>query len=290
MPLSHILLAVVVTAIWGFNFTVIKLGLDSVPPLLLAAIRFMLVALPCVFLPRPPVPLLRFMAIAMTLFTGQFALLFPAMQSGIPPGLASVVLQSQAFFTFVLAALFLGERLSLRQMSGAVVAGAGLLMIASSTDMTFTIAGLVLTLLSAFSWATGNVLLKGAGKVDMIALVCWMSLVPPLPLLALSFLLEGPDRVAFALSNVTWTGVLSALYLAGPTTLFAYSIWGHLLRTHKAQLVAPFTLLVPLFGTVSAMLVFDEAFPPARLAGMALIIIGLAVIVLRFPSRQNVPA
>ncbi len=284
MPVRHIALAVLVTAIWGFNFVVIRLGLGSVPPLLLAALRFVVAALPVVFLARPNVPLARMIAIGMTLFVGQFAFLFPAMKLGMPPGLASVTLQSQAFLTILFAALALGERPKPRQLAGAGVAALGLLTIATTVGGDFTTIGLGLTIASAASWAFGNVLMRGAGKADMLAMMVWLSLVPPLPLFALSLVFEGWPAITTGLTGIGVVGIGSVLYLAVLATLVGFGLWGFLLKNHPASTVAPFSLLVPLFGTLSSWLVFGETFSPLRIAGMGLILLGLATIALPLPA------
>lgn len=277
----HILLALLVAAIWGFNFVVIRIGLGSFPPLLLATLRFVLAALPVLVLPRPAVPWPRMIAIGLTLFVGQFAFLFPAMMIGMPPGLASIVLQSQAFFTILIAAMALRERPSGRQLGGAAVAFAGLAVIGTTVGGgDVTALGLALSLAAAGSWACGNVLLRGAGKVDMLPMIVWLSLIPPVPLLALSLAVEGPTAIGHAFATVGWTGVGTVLYLAIPTTILGFGIWGHLLKLYPAATVAPFSLLVPIFGAGSAALVLGEQFGPARLAGMALILLGLAIVAL----------
>jgi O-acetylserine/cysteine efflux transporter len=280
MPVRHIALAVLVTAIWGFNFVVIRLGLGSVPPLLLAALRFVVAALPAAFLARPNVPLSKMVAIGMTLFVGQFAFLFPAMKLGMPPGLASVTLQSQAFFTILIAASVLGERPKPRQLAGAGVAAAGLLTIASTVGGDFTLIGLGLTIASAASWAIGNVLMRGAGKADMLPMMVWLSLVPPIPLFLLSLTFEGWPAIVAGVSGMGLVGAGSVLYLALLATLVGFGLWGFLLRNHPASTVAPFSLLVPLFGTLSSWLVLGETFSPLRVAGMLLILAGLATIAL----------
>jgi O-acetylserine/cysteine efflux transporter len=284
MPIRHIALAVLVTAIWGFNFVVIRLGLGSVPPLLLAALRFVVAALPVIFLARPNVPLARMIAIGMTLFVGQFAFLFPAMKLGMPPGLASVTLQSQAFLTILFAALALGERPKPRQLAGAGVAALGLLTIATTVGGDFTTIGLGLTIASAASWALGNVLMRGAGKPDMLAMMVWLSLVPPLPLFALSLVFEGWSAITAGVTGMGLVGAGSVLYLALLATLVGFGLWGFLLKNHPASTVAPFSLLVPLFGTLSSWLVFGETFSPLRVAGMGLILLGLATIALPLPA------
>lgn len=289
MPLSHFLLALAVTAVWGVNFVAIRLGIDAMPPLLLAGLRFAVAALPAVLLPRPKVPLSKMLLIGMTLFTGQFALLFPAMKVGMPAGLASVTLQSQAFITIAIAAVVLGERPRGRQLIGAIVAAAGLAVIAGTVGGSFTYAGLGLTLLAAASWAAGNVAMRTAGKVDMLAMMVWLSLIPPLPLFALSWWLEGGPAIAAALTHLTPVAIGSILYLAVMATIFGYGAWSWLIKHHPASTVAPFSLLVPIFGTLSAYLVLGETFSPMRGVGMALIVAGIAVIALPWPSRLRRP-
>lgn len=284
MPLRHIALALLVTAVWGFNFVVIRVGLGTVPPLLLAALRFVVAALPVLFLPRPKVPATKMIAIGMTLFVGQFAFLFPAMKLGMPAGLASVTLQSQAFFTILIAALALGERPKARQLAGAAVAAAGLVTIAATVGGDFTLIGLGLTIASAASWATGNVLMRSAGKVDMFEMIVWLCLVPPIPLFALSLAIEGWPAIVAGVTGMGWLGAGSILYLALVATLFGFGLWGFLLRSHPASTVAPFSLLVPLFGTLSAYLVLGETFSPLRVAGMGLILLGIATIALPMPA------
>ena len=290
MSPKHIALAVFVTAIWGFNFVVIRLGLDSLPPFLLAALRFAVAGVPAFFIARPKLSWPRLFLIGMALFFGQFAFLFPAMTVGMPPGLASVVLQSQAFFTVLFAAGLLGERPRLMQLAGCAVAGAGLVTIATTTGLGFTVSGLLLALAAAASWAMGNVLVRTAGKVDMFPLIIWLCLIPPLPFLAMSFAFEGWPAIQGALSGLMVTGVASILYLAIPTTIVGFGIWGFLLKTYPASTVAPFSLLVPLFGTLSAYLVLGETFSPTRLVGMVLVVCGLAFIVWPARPRKVSPA
>jgi O-acetylserine/cysteine efflux transporter len=290
MPFKHVALIIAVMAIWGFNFVVIRVGLGSMPPLLLGALRFSVAALPVVFVKRPDVPLPKMLLIGSTLFLGQFAFLFPAMKVGMPAGLASVTLQSQAFMTIAIAAALLGERPRPRQLVGAAITAAGLGLIMLTIGGEFTWLGLALTLAAALSWASGNVAMRTAGQVDMLAMVIWLSLIPPLPLFALSYGIEGWPAISAALTGMSWLGAGSILYLAVLATLFGYGIWSWLLKHHPASTVAPFSLLVPLFGTLSAHLVLGETFEPLRVAGMALILMGLAAIALPWPARRPLQA
>ena len=280
MKPHHIVLALLVAAIWGINFTVIVIGLGSFPPLLLAALRFVIAALPALVLPRPNVPWPRLVAIGATLFLGQFAFLFTGMAVGMPAGLASVTLQAQAFLTILIASVALRERPTPRQIAGTLVALVGLLVIAGTVGgPDFSALGLGLCLAAALCWAVGNVLLRGTGKLDMLSLVAWISLIPPIPLFALSLLLDGPETVGQALLALNWSGVWAVLYISILSTTLGFGIWGWLLKQYPAATVAPFSLLVPIFGAASAAIVLGERFGPARMTGMALIIAGLVIVV-----------
>lgn len=284
----EILLALFVVVAWGVNFVIIEVGLGTMPPLLLAALRFAVAALPAIFIPRPAVPWPRFIFIGLVLFTGQFGLLFMSMKVGMPAGLASVVIQSQAFLTGPIAALVLGERISPRQMGGTAIAFLGLAAIATTAGGGgVTLVGLLLSLGAALCWAVGNVALRGAGKVDMFAMVTWLSIVPPLPLLALSYLFEGPQAIEAAVLHMGWVGVGAVAYIAIVSTNIGYGIWAYLLKLYPAAQVAPFSLLVPIVGIISAALLLGEQFGPVRLAGMVLVFAGLIVAVFPFASFRS---
>ncbi len=287
MKPRHVALAAAIAFVWGLNFVFIELALTDFPPLLLAALRFALAALPILVLPKPPVSWGTLAAIGGMLFAGQFGLLFPAMAVGMPAGLASIGLQVQAFITIGLAAAFLGERPNGRQIAGAAVAFGGLMLIAATVGTNgVTPAGFLLLVGAAACWASANVMLRRLGPVDMLALISWLSLVPIVPLFALSLVIEGPDRIATGLASATWLAVGSLAYIVVISTIFAYAAWGHLLKLYPATVVAPFSLLVPISGTLSAALILGERFGPLRLAGMVLIFAGLGALAL--PWRRRV--
>jgi O-acetylserine/cysteine efflux transporter len=284
----HIVMAVVVAAIWGFNFVVIQWGLESFPPILMACLRFAVAALPALVVPRPPVPMHRLVFVGTAWFAAQFGLLYVGMHVGMPPGLASVLMQAQAFFTILFAALWLGERPSIRQIAGVVVAAAGVVAIGSTvagqgSDMTWP--GLALIMTASACWALGNVMMRGMGRVEFLPMVVWLSAAAPLPLLALSLILEGPG--AITASRWDWAGIGSIVFQGAVSTIGGYGLWAYLLKLYPASVVAPFSLLVPLFGVASAALVFGEAFGPLRVVGIALILAGLATVAL--PKRWLAP-
>ncbi|OAJ58313.1 acetylserine transporter [Paraburkholderia ginsengiterrae] len=278
MSPKDLLLALVVVVAWGVNFVVIKVGLHGVPPMLLGALRFTLAAVPAVFfVKRPNLPWRWLLAYGVTISLGQFAFLFSAMYVGMPAGLASLVLQAQAFFTLIFAAAFLHERFRAQNVVGLLIAAAGLAVIGMQGGHAMTLAGFVLTLCAACSWALGNIVTKKVGKVDLVGLVVWGSLIPPLPFFALSYAFEGPQRIVAALSGISAMSIFAVVYLAFVATLVGYGLWSRLLSRHPASQVAPFSLLVPIVGLASASLFLGEQLSAAQVGGAALVMAGLAV-------------
>ena len=262
-----------------------RIGLDDLTPPQLAAARFLIAAFPVVVLARPRVAWPALIAVGLTLFAGQFILQFFGIAGGMPPGLASIVVQTQALFTILFAALLLHERPTARQVCGLILGLAGLTAIALTVGADLTLVGFLLTLGSAISWAVGNLLLKRLPPVPTLELMVWLSLVPPVPALLLALALDGPGGIAHAVTGVTWRGLAAVLYLGAVATVLAYAIWGDLLRRYPAVAVTPFALLVPFVAAAGSALVFGERFGPLRLGGMALVLLGLAVIVLPWPRQ-----
>ena len=278
MSPRDLLLALVVVLVWGLNFIAIKWGVALMPPLFLTALRYLLAALPAVFFIARPKTSWRILVVyGLLVGAAQFGLLFSAIKLGMPAGLASLVLQTQAFFTIGIAVMMLGERVGVPQIAGAAVAFAGILAIGVERSAGAALVPLLMTLLAALCWGGANLLTKRAGKVDMLSFVIWSSLVPPLPLLALSLLLEGPAAIGTALQQfsllgfgvVAWNGYLS--------TIVGYGLWSYLLSRYPASLVAPFSLLVPVVGLLSGVLVLGEELSALDLVGIALVFGGLVV-------------
>ena len=278
---KDLLLILTVIVVWGVNFAVIKVGVADVPPLLLGGLRFLLAAFPAVlFLRAPKVPLRLYILYGMTISVGQFSLLFTAIHMGMPTGLASLVLQSQAFFTMVFAAFWLKEQWRANQLAGLVLAAGGLVLIGSAHGLSMPLAGFMLTIGAAAMWACGNIVTRAVGRygpMNQLAFVVWASLVPPLPLLLLSAWLEGPQAMATALTHFSGTAFASLAYLAWAATLFGYGVWTALLSRYPANRIAPFSLLVPVVGLTTGWLVFGEVLKPVHFAGGALLMAGLLV-------------
>ena len=274
-------IALLVTAIWGFNFVIIAVGLVGVPPLLLAALRFVLASLPAVFFVKKPQTSFKLIAAyGLILGVGEFGLLFCAMKLGASAGLSSIVLQVQAFFTALLAIPFLKEKMRLNQVFGMILAFAGLGLIAFSAvekGAAMPLIAFGMLILAALAWAGANLIARQAGPVSALGLMVWSSLFSPIPLFALSWLLEGPAAIGPALANIGWLSIGSIAYLAFISTLIGYGLWNYLIARKGASAIAPFSLLVPIFGVSSAALFLGEHFTLLHFAAAALILGGLAI-------------
>lgn len=280
MRTRDIFAAALVSAIWGLAFVATKIGLESFSASQLTVLRFLIACTPVLFVRRPQISWGLLILIGLTLFTGQFLLLFFAFKAGIAAGLASVTQQTQAFFTVMLAAVFLREIPTTRQTAGMITAFAGLLLIGLTVSLDLPLLALALALASAFSWAIGNILVKRVGDVQMFPLMVWLSLVPPLPAFLVSLTFDTDQSFVDALAGASWTSIAAAIYLGAIATIFAYVIWGDLLNRYSAAMVTPFALIAPCVGVVASSLAFGEVFGPVRYGGMALILLGLAIIVL----------
>ncbi|MBC9725181.1 EamA family transporter [Streptomyces sp. TRM68367] len=285
---SHVLLAVLVTAVWGVNFTVIEIGLDHFPPLLFSALRFLVAAVPAVFLVgRPKVAWKWIVAVGLTLGVAKFGLLFVGMDAGMPAGLSSLVLQIQAVFTAAFAAVVLRERPSPVRVLGMMVALAGIGVAAVDEGTAGPLGAFALVVAAAACWGASNVLTRKAAPPDALNFMVWVSTVPVLPLLALSLWTEGASRDLAALRALDWQGAGTVAYVAWVTTVFGFGAWGWLLRRHPASTVAPFSLLVPVFGMSSAALLLGEPVSPLRWCAAALLVGGVALTSLA-PARPAV--
>ena len=273
-------LGVLVAAIWGLAFVLSRIALDELSPPLMTALRFAIAAAPCLVVRRPDVSWRLLIAISSTLFLGQFLAQSYGLAQGVPVGLTSVIVQSQALFTIGFAAIAFGEMPTPVQGLGIAIATAGLLMICGTVGFDFSVGAFAVLMISPVSFAIGNLLLRQARSVPMFDLFAWLCLLPPLPLLALALVTDGPEAVLHSLVHLSPTGLLCMLGLGAISTSIAYWLWGRLLRDHAAAQVAPFALLVPFVGAAASSLVFGERFGPLRLAGMIIVVCGIAVMLL----------
>jgi len=278
LPARHFFLALLVVAVWGTNFVVIKLGLAHLPPLLFAALRFTFALLPAVFfLPRPAVAWRNLAAYGLLIGVGQFGVLYLAMRGHITPGLASLVVQTQVFFTIGLAMRGSGEVVRPFQWVALLLAVAGIVVIGSHTGGDTTVAGVLMVLFAALSWAGGNIVSRAAGRVNMLAYVVWASAFAVPPLFLLSWWFEGTAAIEAGLRQadaVTWASVL---WQSVGNTLFGYAAWGWLLARHPAATITPMALLVPVFGMAASSWWLGESLPSWKLIAAGLVMAGLAL-------------
>ena len=278
MTLTDILIALGVVTIWGVNFVVIKIGLQDLPPILFTALRFIFAALPLVFfVTRPQASWPLVLVYGMFQFALQFTLLFSGIKLGLPAGLASLVIQLQAFFTIGLAVLILGERPKLVQLLGALVALSGMGLVAVHLEGEATLIGFVLVVLGGVCWAVANIATKKMGQVNALSLVVWGSLIASPPLLLASWLMEGAAAWQLAANNFSLKTLLTVLFQSYPNTILGFGIWSLLMRKYAAATIAPFTLLVPVAGMTSAALILGEQLQWWKLAAGALVLGGLAL-------------
>jgi O-acetylserine/cysteine efflux transporter len=293
LSLRDAALALAIVFVWGTNFVVIRWGLDVLPPLFFATLRFCLVFLPAaLFLKRPQIPWANLVLYGVAIGLFQFGMLFIAMHGRISPGLASLVVQMQVFFTIALSMLRTGEKLKAHQIAAFALALAGMGVIAANNGQGATLAGIALTLAAAMGWALGNQTSREAAKngqqVNMLAYVVWAALFSVPPLLALSLLVEGPAAILNGLHHATWLTWSAVAWQSVGNTMFGYACWAWLLSRYPAATIAPLSLLVPVFGFGASALLLGEPLPLWKLGATALIMAGLAVNLLWRPKKTEI--
>ncbi|MEA2891413.1 MAG: O-acetylserine/cysteine efflux transporter [Bradyrhizobium sp.] len=280
MKPADIFLATLVAVIWGLAFVASRLALDELPPTLMTTMRFAIAAVPCLLVRKPDVSWPLLIAISATLFLGQFLAQAFGIAHGVPVGLASVIVQSQALFTIAFAVIAFGEIPTRLQTIGIVIAAFGLLMICGTVGYDFSVGAFAVLMICPVSFAIGNLLLRRARNVPMFDLFAWLCLASAVPLSVLTLITDGPQPAWHALLNMSLTGIVSILAIGAVSTSIAYWLWGRLLRDHTAAQVVPFALLVPFVGAAASSIVFDERFGPLRLAGMITVVCGIAIMLL----------
>ncbi len=300
MKKKDIVLATLLVIMWGINFTVIKLGLKGVPSMLLITLRYILTVFPAIFFVKKPNTSWKFIILyALTVGVGQFACLFYAMEIGMPASIASIVLQIQAFISPAMAVFYLNEKIKPKQIIGSVIAALGLFIIGAANSKggitSIPVLAIVLNLLAPFFWSASNIVARVASnkaeekgeKLDMFSLVVWSALVPPIPLMALAFVLDTPQTIFNALINFNGISIFAVLYLAVGATLFGYGVWSMLISKYPMGKVAPIPLLVPVVALMSARIVLNEQLSSMQWIGVIVILIGLVTSNLDFKIFQK---
>jgi O-acetylserine/cysteine efflux transporter len=288
MHRKHLILAVFVTAVWGINFPITKLGLARIDPLLLTAIRFALAALPWVFFVKRPNVAIRWLAAYGLIFgVAMWALINLGIAMGVPPGSASLLIQFSAFFTLGWGVLLFRERLMWPQLIGIVLAAIGLVGILTSSPGKTTTLGFTLVMISAVAWSVGNVIVKVSRVKEIFAFVVWASLFPPIPLFLLTWWLHGTTPFVVFASQVNAVAVFSLAFQVYAATHFCYWGWNFLLREYPTSKVAPLSLLIPVFGTVSSIFIVHQVPSVMDWISMSMILLALAVGMKKGPAVQG---
>ena len=278
MKISHLILAILVAVVWGFNFVVIEVGLHEIPPLMLCALRFLLTALPAIFFfKRPAIPWKLLVAYSLVMFALQFGFLFGGICAGVTAGVASLIVQVQIFFTIILAAIFLHERPNPPQILGMLVAFSGIILVGVKLEANVTLLGFMLLLAAGTSWAVGNLISKKIHNVNMFALVVWGNFIAFFPMLAISLLFEGKKAMLLSLHGVTWLTAVAVLYIVYCSTIFGYGTWSWLIKRYPVATIAPYALLVPVVGFLSSALVLHENLPLWKIFAALLVVSGLVI-------------
>ena len=278
MKTHHLFIAIAVACLWGFNFSVIKLGVDEMDPLMLAGFRFTFAALPAVFfIAKPQVPLRILALYGLTFGVGVWGALTLAIDFGVSAGMASLILQSSAFISVVFGVLFLNEKLNAIRISGLLVSILGLAFIFTLTDGSVTIIGMLFAFIAAISLSLVGLIIKKNTIKDMFAFVVWSCLFAPIPLFVLSIVMNGQEAFVLSLSTVSGLGLFSAMFQAYPVTLLGYWLWNKLIALYPMSTMAPLTLLVPVFGFMGSVIFYNETLGATKLSACLFIIMGIVI-------------
>lgn len=276
MKQKDLFLAIFITAIWGINFSVIKLGLTSLDPFMLAGLRFLLCALPLIFfIKKPDVAFKYIISYGLLFGVGLWGIVSLGIYFGISAGMASLVLQLSAFITIILASIVLKEDIDIFKKLGIVIALLGLVLIITVTDGSVTLLGLVFVLVGAFSLSITNIIVKIVGTKNVFSFLIWSSIFSPIPLFILAYLTQGEIVFIDFFVNLDKVAIFSILFQVYPTTLIGYWVWNTLLNKYPASNIAPLSLLVPIFGLTGSYFIFDESIGIIKILACSIIIIGL---------------
>ncbi|MDC0948589.1 EamA family transporter [Gammaproteobacteria bacterium] len=278
MSFKDFLLATLVTAIWGLNFSVIKIGLSSLDPFTLAGVRFLLCAFPLVFFVRKPdVPMSYVASYGILFGVGLWGMVNLGIYFGTSAGIASLTLQTSVFFTIIMGVVFLQEKVEKSKIAGFILAILGLVFILNLADGSVTYIGLALIVIAALSWSMSNVIVKKSGATRIFSLMIWSSLFSPIPLFLLAYFTQGQEVFFSFLSNIDNKAIFSIFFQVYPVTLFGYWVWNTLINKYDISKVAPLSLLVPIFGLLGSYIIFDEEMSTGKIVACVLIISGLLV-------------
>jgi len=278
MPISHVFLTLLVVVIWGVNFLFVKIGLEEVSPFLLCSIRFLLASVPAVFFIKwPDEPFKLVAGYGLIMFALQFGFVFTSMQVGMTPGMASLIMQVQVFFSMFFAMLLFGEKVSTSQFVGALISFSGIGLVAMHFDSNVSFLGFILVLAAAATWGVGNLIAKKIKKTSLVSVIVWGSFIACLPMFLMALIFEGPASMVYSYHHVTWRGISALFYIVFASTLVGYGLWNWLLGRYPVSVVVPYTLLVPVVGILSSVIFLGEPFQLWKLVSGLLVISGLCI-------------
>lgn len=278
MTIPHLFFVLLVVVVWGLNFLFVKLALEDISPIFLCCLRFILASIPAIFfVKRPAVPFRVIALYGLVMFALQFSFLFVGMSVGMTPGIGSIIMQTQVFFSMFFAVILLGERTSVWQILGAIISFSGIGLVATHFDKNVSLLGSLFILIAAATWGIGNLITKKIHHINMMALVVWGSFVAWFPLLILSLVIEGPNAIIASLQHLTWKSTSSLFYIVYISTWVGYGVWNWLVSRYPVSLIVPFTLLIPVVGVLGSVLFLDEPFYLWKLEAGLLVISGLFI-------------
>ncbi|CAM2927975.1 EamA family transporter [Legionella worsleiensis] len=278
MPVSHLLLALLVVLIWGINFLFVKLGLEEISPLLLCALRFFLASVPAVFFIKPPaVPFRIIASYGLVMFALQFTFLFLGMQIGMTPGMASLIMQVQVFFSIFFAGMFIGESPTPGQLIGALVSFSGIGLVALHFDAHVSLPGFLCIMAAAATWGIGNLITKSMKTNQLISVIVWGSFIACIPMFLLAYWVEGASSFSYTYQHLSWKGCVALAYIVYMSTWVGYGVWNWLISRYPVGMIVPFTILVPVVAMLSSILFLGESFQLWKLEAGLLVIGGLCI-------------
>jgi O-acetylserine/cysteine efflux transporter len=275
MQKRHVVTAILIAIIWGGNFSAMKVGVRDFPPIYYMFLRSLLVIPLILFIPRPKIPWKLLILLGTLIYVLKIPFVIAALRYGLGAGISAIVLQSQVFFTLLLAVIFLKERPKTLQIAGVIISFAGVVFISGSGSCYFSVLGFFLVLCAAISWAIYNIKMTDARGINAVHLTVWMHLVAPLPLFLFSLLTEGWETIYNATVNIRMDTVYSILYASYLAGFLGYVMWGNLLRRYQPTIVAPFSLLVPVSAMIISYFVLNERCELSVFIGAGLVIFGL---------------
>lgn len=280
MKKTDIIIGLLTTILWGITFTIIGVGLKEFPPFFLSALRFTLVSLPFLyFVGKPCIPIKYIIIIGLVFGVLYFSFCFLGIYYGLATGLSAVVMQCQVIFTAIMGYIFFKEKLKVFHLIGIAISFVGLIAIGLSVKEESSFLGFIFIILASISVAAFNGLTKVSQPKNLLNFVVWISLIPPIPLFIISFILEGSDQITYSLINLTWNGIFALLFMVFISTLLCFAGWGYLLKKYSPNLISPFGFIIPVAGIISGKLILDETITPAQTTGIVFILSGLIVIV-----------